>query len=187
MWDVLQDRVLWQMIGFLEDPALRVSESIESILDHSPATQRESQSSDIIVETSFNQEKKPRIGLNNTFHTAMEKPDTSTRYDTIWTADDPERDEFLSETEVDERSLSSQEKHHQWRASTSCHHRILASVRRHRWIIDTSLLLLITGLLIVLLVRQSILAARLDGQGVAGTRQVGGDFSASNHPGESSF
>lgn len=115
----------------------------------------------------------------------MDKP--GTHYDTIWTADDPERDEFLSETEVDERSLSSQEKHQHWHDSPSYHHRILAFVRRHRWIIDTSLLLLITVLLIVLLVRQSILAARLDGQGAAGTRQVGGDFSASNHEGESSW
>ncbi|PSR75224.1 hypothetical protein BD289DRAFT_487198, partial [Coniella lustricola] len=112
----------------------------------------------------------------------MAKPET--HYDTIWTADDPERDEFLSETEVDE-SLSSEKNHdgRDWASSTPTarHHGMLALARRHRGIIDTSLLLLITLLLAVLLVRQSVLAATLEGAGAGGTRQqVGGDFSASN-------
>lgn len=98
----------------------------------------------------------------------------ASQYETIWNAEDGDH-EFLSETDVDE----SQEK--QWRCEEGSTNKwarprgILSTLRTYRWMIDTSLLVVITGLLLVLVLR---------GPKQSETRQVGGDITAPNRQSE---
>lgn len=96
------------------------------------------------------------------------------KYETIWNAEDPDQEEFLSDTDVE---ASHHENEKQWHCEGghadkwSRPRGVLVTIKTHRWMIDTFLLLVITGLLVLLLFRPAQLA----------TRQVGGDFTASSH------
>ena len=89
------------------------------------------------------------------------------QYDTVWSADDPDQEEFLSETDVEEgheKQWHSDEKPTRRRGKTQ---KSWSTLRTHRGLIDTSLLLVIIALLSVLLLRQP---KQPDG------RQIGGDY-----------
>lgn len=89
------------------------------------------------------------------------------QYDTVWSSDDPDQEEFLSETDVEEgheTQWHSSEKPTRRRAKL---HQSLANLRAHRWLIDTSLLLVIIGLLSLLLLRRPQQSE---------WRQIGGDY-----------
>lgn len=81
-----------------------------------------------------------------------------------------DRDELLSSTDVDE-SLMGDDKQ-QWNAQRhgTRSDRLLAQFRKYRPVIDTSLLLVIAGMLAVLLLRDSHTWSS------SGPSQVGGDF-----------
>lgn len=91
----------------------------------------------------------------------------SKQYDTVWSADDPDQEEFLSETDVEE----GQEK--QWHTDEKPTRRrgkaqqSWATLKAHRGLIDTSLLLVIIVLLSLLLLRRPQQLER---------RQIGGDY-----------
>lgn len=91
----------------------------------------------------------------------------SKQYDTVWSADDPDQEEFLSETDVEEGHEQ------QWHSTEKAARRqgrtqqSLATLKAHRWLIDTSLLLVIIGLLSLLLLRRPQQSE---------WRQIGGDY-----------
>lgn len=90
----------------------------------------------------------------------------SKQYDTVWSADDPDQEEFLSETDVEE----GHEK--QWHSDEPTRRRgkaqqSWATLKAHRGLIDTSLLLVIIVLLSFLLFRQPQQLEK---------RQIGGDY-----------
>lgn len=94
---------------------------------------------------------------------------TKSRYETIWNAEDADREEFLSETDVESG-------HEQpWRCKEVPGEKWeeprgrLATIKAYAWMINTSLLLVIVGLLAVLLWREP-----------RHPRQVGTDFTASH-------
>lgn len=94
----------------------------------------------------------------------------SGKYDTIWSAEDGDREEFLSETDVDitnEKPWHAEEGRNKWTQPRG----IVYKIKKHRWIIDTSFLVVIVILLAVLLLRDA---------GVPEARQVGSDFTGSN-------
>lgn len=95
-------------------------------------------------------------------------------YETIWSAEDPDQEEFLSETDVEvnhEKQWRSEEgRGNKWDQQRG----VLFTIKTHRWIIDTCFLALITGLLILLLLKPT-------NTPTTATRQVGGDFTVSNH------
>lgn len=97
------------------------------------------------------------------------------RYETIWNAEDGDHEEFLSETDV-EQSVSHEKQWHSEEGRRSKWDQqprgILFTIKKHRWIIDTSFMAIITGLLVLLLLRSP---------NAGSTRQVGGDFTVSNH------
>lgn len=96
------------------------------------------------------------------------------KYETIWNAEDPDQEEFLSDTDVE---ASHHENEKQWHRQEGHANKwsqprgVLVTIKTHRWMIDTFFLSIITGLLILLLLRPTQL----------NTRQVGGDFTASSH------
>lgn len=93
----------------------------------------------------------------------------SSKYETIWTADDRDQDEFLSETDVDisnEKTWHAEEDR-RWEKQPRG---IIHTIKRHRWLIDTSLLVVIVVLLGLLLLRAP---SQPD------PRQVGSDFTGS--------
>lgn len=96
----------------------------------------------------------------------------ASQYDTIWNAEDPDQEEFLSETDVDvshEEQWHGEEGHpKKWDQPRG----FLHTVKKYRWAIDTSFLAVITGLLILLVLKPT----------QPNTRQVGSDFTASGHP-----
>lgn len=106
----------------------------------------------------------------------------ASKYETIWSAEDGEREEILSETDVDSTHLEHEKQH--WQNEEGLHHArrwrsnkppgIIATIKAWRWVIDTSLLLVITGLLVVLLLRE-----RVHLQAGSGGPQVGSDFTGS--------
>lgn len=97
------------------------------------------------------------------------------RYETIWNAEDGDHEEFLSETDV-EQSVSHEKQWHSEEGRRSKWDQqprgILYTIKKHRWIIDTSFMAIITGLLVLLLLRSP---------NAGSTRQIGGDFTVSNH------
>lgn len=91
----------------------------------------------------------------------------SKQYDTVWTADDPDQEEFLSETDVEEgleKQWHTDEKPTRRRGKA---HQSWARIKAHRGLIDTSLLLVIIVLLSLLLLRRPQQLER---------RQIGGDY-----------
>lgn len=89
------------------------------------------------------------------------------QYDTVWSADDPDQEEFLSETDVEEgheKQWHSDENSARRRGKTQ---RPWATLRAHKGLIDTSLLLVILALLSLLLLRRPQ---------QPGGRQIGGDY-----------
>lgn len=92
------------------------------------------------------------------------------KYQTIWSADDPDQEEFLSETDVDvsnEKAWNPEDGRGRWNQPRG----ILYTLKTHRWLIDTSLLLVITVLLVLLLLRPP----------QPEIRQVGSDFTGSGN------
>ncbi|KAL2288484.1 hypothetical protein FJTKL_03861 [Diaporthe vaccinii] len=91
----------------------------------------------------------------------------SKQYDTVWSADDPDQEEFLSETDVEEgheKQWHSDEKPTRRRGKAQ---QSWATLKAHRGLIDTSLLLVIIVLLSFLLFRRP--------QPLEKT-QIGGDY-----------
>lgn len=91
----------------------------------------------------------------------------SKQYDTVWSADDPDQEEFLSETDVEEgheKQWHSDEKPTRRRGKAQ---QSWATLKAHRGLIDTSLLLVIIVLLSFLLFRQPQQLEK---------RQIGGDY-----------
>lgn len=92
----------------------------------------------------------------------------ATQYETIWNAEDPDREEFLSETDVE----SGHEK--QWRSDEIPARKweeprgMLSTIKAYSWIINTFLLVLIVGLLTLLLLREPH------------RKQIGSDFTGSH-------
>ena len=90
------------------------------------------------------------------------------QYDTVWSADDPDQEEFLSGTDVEEgheKQWHSDEKPTRRRGKAQ--QPWAAALRANRGLIDTSLLLVIIALLSLLLLRQP---RQPEG------RQIGGDY-----------
>lgn len=92
----------------------------------------------------------------------------ATQYETIWNAEDADREEFLSETDVEsghEKQWHSDEVNtRKWEESRG----MLSKIKAYSWIINTSLLLFIIGLLTLLLLREPQ------------RQQIGSDFSGSH-------
>lgn len=91
----------------------------------------------------------------------------SKQYDTVWSADDPDQEEFLSETDVEEgheKQWHSDEKPTRRRGKAQ---QSWATLKAHRGLIDTSLLLVIIVLLSLLLLRRPPQLEK---------RQIGGDY-----------
>lgn len=102
-------------------------------------------------------------------HTAAMEPKTS-QYKEIWSAEDNDHEEFLSETDVE----SGHEK--EWRCDEVPARRkwdeprgILSTIKAYSWIMNTALLLIIVGLLTVLLLREPH------------RKQIMTDFTATGH------
>lgn len=92
----------------------------------------------------------------------------ATQYETIWNAEDPDREEFLSETDVEsghEKQWHSDEVNaRKWEEPRG----VLSKIKAYSWIVNTSLLVLIVGLLSILLLREPQ------------RQQIGSDFSGSH-------
>lgn len=131
------------------------------------------------------------------------------KYETIWSAEDGgndgERDEILSETDVDSTHLPEkpweQQQHrdhddeeeggggggHGWRRSNKTRlsrrrgdrSRLLATLQAWRGAIDTGLLLVIAGLLVVVLLRERPVGGAQGGNGAGAFPQIGSDFTGS--------
>lgn len=94
----------------------------------------------------------------------------ASQYETIWNAEDPDREEFLSETDVE----SGHEK--QWHSDEVSPRKweeprargILSRLKSYSWIINTFLLVVVIGLLSILLLREPQ------------RQQIGSDFSGSH-------
>lgn len=101
----------------------------------------------------------------------MDHQQKATKYETIWSAEDGDHEEFLSETDVDssnEKTWHADEPRNKWAKPRGG---LVYRIKRHRWIIDTSLLAVIVVLLVLLLLREP---------GLPEARQVGSDFTGSN-------
>jgi hypothetical protein len=90
------------------------------------------------------------------------------QYDTVWSADDPDQEEFLSETDVEE----GHEK--QWHSDARPTRRrggaqmpTWSTLRAYKGLMDTALLLVVIAMLSMLLLRRP---QQLEG------RQIGGDY-----------
>lgn len=104
----------------------------------------------------------------------MDHPKSS-KYETIWSAEDPDQEEFLSETDVDvsnEKTWHGEEGRNKWKQPPRG---IIYKIKRHRWVIDTSMLVVIVILLVLLLLREPRLPE---------LRQVGSDFTGPSQPSE---
>lgn len=90
------------------------------------------------------------------------------QYDTVWSADDPDQEEFLSETDVEEgheKQWQSDEKpSRRWGRTQKSTRSTLGA---YGWLIDKALLLVVIVLLVLLLLRRP---QQLEG------RQIGGDY-----------
>lgn len=92
------------------------------------------------------------------------------KYETIWNAEDPDQEEFLSETDVDvsnEKTWHAEQGRSKWKQPRG----IVYKIKKLQWIINTSSLVVIIILLVFLLLREP---------GLADSRQVGSDFTGSN-------
>lgn len=97
----------------------------------------------------------------------IEMNNKSPQYDTVWSADHPDQEELLSETDVEEgheKQWHSDEKPTRRRGKAR---QSWATLKAHRGLIDTSLLLVIIGLLSLLLLRRPQQPE---------TIQIGGDY-----------
>ena len=74
--------------------------------------------------------------------------DSNTLYKNVYTTDEHDHEEALSTTEVDE-SLMGDEKPSQHR-KISTRQSCIGKLRSYRWILDTTLLMIILGLLLLL-------------------------------------
>lgn len=101
----------------------------------------------------------------------------SSKYETIWSAEDPDQEEFLSETDVDvsnEKTWHSGEgRNKPWKQQPRG---IIHTIKKHRWLIDISLLAVIVVLLVILLLREPVTPQP--------PRQVGSDFTGSKQQSE---
>lgn len=97
----------------------------------------------------------------------IEMNNKSQQYDTVWSADHPDQEELLSETDVEEgheKQWHSDEKPTRRRGKAR---QSWATLKAHRGLIDTSLLLVIIALLSLLLLRRPQQPERI---------QIGGDY-----------
>lgn len=90
------------------------------------------------------------------------------QYDTVWSADDPDQEEFLSETDVEE----GHEK--QWHSDErptgrrgGAQRSVWSTLRAHKGLVDKALLLVVIAMLGLLLLRRPQ---------QSGGRQIGGDY-----------
>ncbi|KAG8168746.1 hypothetical protein KVR01_001495 [Diaporthe batatas] len=90
------------------------------------------------------------------------------QYDTVWSADDPDQEEFLSETDVEEgheKEWQSDERPARRRAGAPMP--VWSTLRTYKGLVDTALLLVAIAMLGLLLLRRPQQLER---------RQIGGDY-----------
>lgn len=104
----------------------------------------------------------------STLFPPFEMNNKTKQYDTVWSADDPDQEEFLSETDVEE----GHEK--QWHSDErptgrrgGAQRSVWSTLRANKGLVDTALLLVVIAMLGLLLLRRPQ---------QSGGRQIGGDY-----------